>query len=58
MDILTQFEEKIERLLERIRNVEAENVRLQEELNSEKGQKQEVLDRIDGLLKKIQEVSI
>ncbi|GAB6058916.1 hypothetical protein [Desulfonatronum parangueonense] len=58
MDILTQFEEKIERLLERIRNVEAENVRLQEELNAEKGQKQEVLDRIDSLLKKIQEVSI
>ena len=58
MDILTQFEEKIERLLERIRNVEAENVRLQEELNVEKGQKQDDLNRIDSLLKKIQEVSI
>ncbi len=58
MDILTQFEEKIDRLLERIQTVEDENLRLREELEAEKNQKQEVLSRIDNLLKKIQEAAI
>ena len=58
MDILTQFEEKIDHLLERIRAMDAENSRLQEELESERNQKQEVLGRIDSLLKKIQEITI
>jgi predicted nucleic acid-binding Zn-ribbon protein len=58
MDILTQFEEKIDRLLQRIQTVEDENIRLQEELEAEKNQKQEVLTRIDNLLKKIQEAAI
>ncbi|SMP49899.1 cell division protein ZapB [Desulfonatronum zhilinae] len=58
MDILTQFEEKIDRLLQRIQTVEDENLRLREELEAEKKQKQEVLSRIDNLLKKIQEAAI
>lgn len=58
MDILTQFEEKIDRLLERVQAVEAENLRLLEELETVTNQKQEVLGRIDNLLKKIQEASI
>ncbi|WP_199221551.1 hypothetical protein [Desulfonatronum sp. SC1] len=58
MDILTQFEEKIDRLLQRIQAVEDENLRLLEELEAEKNQKQEVLNRIDNLLKKIQEAAI
>ncbi len=58
MDILTLFEEKIEGLLERIQTMESENIRLREELESERSQKQEVLSRIDNLLKKIQEVTI
>ncbi|WP_169732613.1 hypothetical protein [Desulfonatronum lacustre] len=58
MDILTQFEEKIDRLLQRIQTVEDENLRLREELEAEKNQKQEVLSRIDNLLKKIQEAAI
>jgi cell shape-determining protein MreC len=58
MDILTQFEEKIDRLLQRIQTVEDENIRLREELEAEKNQKQEVLTRIDNLLKKIQEAAI
>lgn len=58
MDILTQFEDKIDRLLDRIQSVEAENSRLREELEAEKVQKQEVLGRIDNLLKKIQEAAI
>ena len=58
MDILTQFEEKIDRLLQRIQAVEDENLRLREELEAEKNQKQEVLSRIDNLLKKIQEAAI
>ncbi len=58
MDILSQFEEKIDRLLQRIQTVEGENLRLREELEAEKNQKQEVLSRIDNLLKKIQEAAI
>jgi hypothetical protein len=58
MDILTQFEERIDHLLERIRAMEAENSSLHEELESERNQKQEVLGRINNLLKKIQEVTI
>jgi predicted nuclease with TOPRIM domain len=58
MDILNQFEEKIDGLLERIRTVEAENARLQQELESERTQKQDVLHRIDNLLKKIQEAAM
>ncbi len=58
MDILTQFEDKIDRLLERIQSVEDENLRLREELEAEKNQKQEVLSRIDNLLKKVQEAAI
>lgn len=58
MDLLTQFEDKIDRLLERLRVLEKENLRLQEELESERSQKQEVLGRIDNLLKKIQELNM
>lgn len=58
MDILTQFEDKVEQLLERLRTVENEKLRLEQELESERGQKQEVLGRIDNLLKKIQEMNM
>jgi len=58
MDILTQFEEKVEHLLDRLRALETENLRLQQDLDSERIQKQEVLGRIDNLLKKIQEMNM
>jgi len=58
MDILTQFEDKVERLMERLRALEQENLRLQQDLDSERSQKQEVLGRIDNLLKKIQETNM
>lgn len=58
MDILTQFEDKVEQLLERLRTVENEKLRLEQELESERSQKQEVLGRIDNLLKKIQEMNM
>lgn len=58
MNILTQFEEKVDHLLDRLRAVEKENLRLQEELDMERSQKEEVLGRIDNLLKKIQEMNM
>ncbi len=58
MDILAQFEDKVEQLLERLRTVEKEKLRLEQELESERSQKQEVLGRIDNLLKKIQEMNM
>jgi cell division protein ZapB len=58
MDILTQFENKVEQLMERLQALQRENSRLQQELDAERSQKQEVLGRIDNLLKKIQEMNI
>ncbi len=58
MDLIEQLEERMERLLQRIRDLEAENTRLQKDLDSERQIKDEVLSRLDRLLKKIQEVDI
>jgi len=58
MDLIEQLEERMERLLQRIRDLEAENARLQKDLESERHIKDEVLSRLDRLLKKIQEVDI
>lgn len=58
MEILAQFEEKVEQLLDRLRTVENEKLRLEQELESERSQKQEVLRRIDNLLKKIQDMNM
>jgi cell division protein ZapB len=58
MDLIEQLEERMERLLQRIRDLEDQNTRLQEDLDSERQIKDEVLSRLDRLLKKIQEVDI
>ncbi len=58
MEILTQFEDKVERLLERLRTLEQEKLKLQQDLDTERSQKQEVLGRIDHLLKKIQDMNM
>jgi len=38
-----------------VSDMQAENARLREELNRERGAKDEVLGRIDGMLKRLQE---
>jgi cell division protein ZapB len=58
MDLIDQLEERMERLLLRIRELEEENTRLQSTLDTERQIKDDVLTRLDHLLKKIQEVDI
>ena len=58
MDLIDQLEERMERLLLRIRELEEENARLQSTLDTERQIKDDVLTRLDHLLKKIQEVDI
>jgi cell division protein ZapB len=58
MDLIDQIEERMERLLQRIRQLEEENSRLRTSLDTERQIKDDVLTRLDHLLKKIQEVDI
>ena len=58
MDLIDQLEERMERLLQRIRELEEENSRLQTTLDTERQIKDDVLTRLDRLLKKIQEADI
>jgi len=58
MDLIEQVEERMERLLQRIRDLEDENARLRSTLDTERQIKDDVLSRLDRLLKKIQEVDI
>ncbi|MBS3778817.1 MAG: hypothetical protein KGY41_00320 [Desulfovermiculus sp.] len=58
MDLIEQLEERMERLLQRIRDLEDENARLRTTVDTEREIKDDVLSRLDRLLKKIQEVDI
>lgn len=58
MDLIEQLEERMERLLQRIRDLEDENARLRTTVDTERQIKDDVLSRLDRLLKKIQEVDI
>ncbi|MFO7801550.1 MAG: hypothetical protein R6V55_04570 [Desulfovermiculus sp.] len=58
MDLIEQLEERMERLLRRVRELEAENADLRTTLDTEREIKDDVLSRLDRLLKKIQEVDI
>lgn len=58
MDLIDQIEERMERLLQRVRQLEEENSRLRSSLDTERQIKDDVLTRLDHLLKKIQEVDI
>ena len=58
MDLIEQLEERMERLLQRIRDLEDENARLRTTLDTERQIKDDVLSRLDRLLKKVQEVDI
>ncbi len=58
MDLIDQIEERMERLLQRVRQLEEENSRLRTSLDTERQIKDDVLTRLDHLLKKIQEVDI
>jgi cell division protein ZapB len=55
MDLIDQLEERLERLLVRIRELEEENSSLQSTLDTERQIKDDVLNRLDRLLKKIQD---
>lgn len=58
MDLIDQIEERMERLLQRVRQLEEENASLRTSLDTERQIKDDVLTRLDHLLKKIQEVDI
>ncbi len=58
MDLIDQLEERMERLLQRVSELEAENADLRTTLDTEREIKDDVLSRLDRLLKKIQEVDI
>jgi chaperonin cofactor prefoldin len=58
MELIEQLEAQFERLTWRIRRLEEENVSLREELEQVRQTRNEVLERVDRLLKKMQEVDI
>ncbi|WP_167330632.1 hypothetical protein [Desulfovermiculus halophilus] len=58
MDLIDQLEDRMERLLQRVSQLEEENSRLQSTLDTERQIKDDVLNRLDRLLKKIQEADI
>ncbi|MDZ7762249.1 MAG: hypothetical protein U5L00_18610 [Desulfovermiculus sp.] len=58
MDLIEQLEDRMERLLQRVRDLEDENAQLRTTLDTERQIKDNVLSRLDRLLKKIQEVDI
>lgn len=56
MDVFEKLERKFDELLRRIHDLEAEKGRLEQELVRERNARQDVLDRVDRLLAKIQDV--
>ncbi|MFP4070788.1 MAG: hypothetical protein ACLFTB_01960 [Desulfovibrionales bacterium] len=58
MEYIDKLEERVDSLIQRIRRVEAENFRLREELEQSQKNREEVVRRIDSLLKKVEEVDI
>lgn len=55
MDKIAQLETVFETLLERVDALESENVRLREQLESEREGKQEIQTRVEQLLQRVQE---
>jgi cell division protein ZapB len=58
MEILEKLEHKIDGLMNRLRELEAENSRLQAELDDERANKQKIMEKLDNLLQKVQEMNI
>lgn len=55
METIAQLETALDALLERVNALESENVRLREELETEKGRAKEVRSRVEVLLAKVQD---
>jgi cell division protein ZapB len=55
MDIFEALEDRVERLLAKVKALEAENVSLRDELDKERQGRDAITARIDSLLKRIQE---
>lgn len=55
MDIFEALEDRVDRLLAKVKALEAENLSLREELDRERQGRDAVTSRIDSLLKRIQE---
>lgn len=58
MQLLETLENRIDKLLRKINELEEENSKLKSELDREKETKQIVSKRLDNLLQKIEEVDI
>ncbi|WP_141721082.1 hypothetical protein [Desulfoplanes formicivorans] len=58
MEVLTQLTNKIETLIEKKETLEAENMLLRDQLDKERQVKEAVLDKIEHLLGRIQEVNL
>lgn len=54
MELLEQLERRVSEMLERITELEEENQLLKEELLEAERRQENVVSRIDGLLKKVQ----
>ncbi|WP_320171930.1 hypothetical protein [Maridesulfovibrio sp.] len=54
MEIIAQLEERFEKMLQKIKQLEEENAFLLEELEQEKQRKDEVRGRIEVLLNKVE----
>ncbi len=50
MDVLNQLYNKIETMLQKLEQLELENMELREELAKEKQDQQEIMTRIDSIL--------
>ncbi|MCF8037864.1 MAG: hypothetical protein K9K79_00970 [Desulfohalobiaceae bacterium] len=58
MEIIEKFEQKILGLVQRLKELEAENEELRKKLRQEQQAKEKVVQRLDNLLQKIQEIDI
>jgi uncharacterized coiled-coil DUF342 family protein len=58
MEVLDKLEQKIHNLLERIQTLEEENRGLKKELEQERETRQQVSQKLDNLLHKIDEADI
>ena len=56
MNLLEQLQSKIETILQKMENLELENMELREELVKTKQDKQEAMTSIDNLLERLQQV--
>ncbi|MCF8105012.1 MAG: hypothetical protein K9K64_05990 [Desulfohalobiaceae bacterium] len=58
MELFEKFEQKIHDLLRRLKELETENSELRERLQQEQQAKEKVVQGLDNLLQKIQEIDI